>query len=415
MKSFRFVHAADLHLDSPFRGLRRTDEGLGTLLARSTFDAYERIVDLCIERGVDALLVAGDIYDGADRSLRAQLAFQAGLQRLSTRGIRVFIAHGNHDPLDGWQARLAMPEGCHRFASEPESIALDPSRPQWVTVHGVSFAQRVVSENLASRFRAAESAINVGVLHATVGTQEGHDPYAPCSLADLERSGMDYWALGHVHERQVLRAEAPAVVYPGNPQGRHVREAGARGVYVVELAPGRRPTLEFLPVDVVRWSREHLDIASIESEQALLDACLAAARSAALKAEGRYLLVVLRLDGAGPIRDSLRRDGFLDEMLEHLNRQLESAGRRAQIVDFEDRTGAGEPADAGGLTFMAELLRAGHTAADDPDLIDALQHDLDELQDRRAVRRQLTDLMDARELVAAATERAYEALKAAAR
>ena len=415
MKPFRFVHAADLHLDSPFRGLRRIDDGIGKLAAASTFDAFERIVDLCIDRHVDALLVAGDVYDGADRSLRAQLAFQAGLQRLASAGIRAFVAHGNHDPLDGWQAALAMPEGCHRFGPVPETLAVDPARPEWVAVHGASFPRRAVTENLASRFAATDAAINVGVLHATVGTQEGHDPYAPCSLGDLERSGMDYWALGHVHERQVLRESDPAVVYPGNPQGRHIREQGARGVYVVELLPGVAPGLEFVAVDVVRWARREIEITNLESEQSLLDACLATSREEAGNSDNRYLLLVLRFSGGGALRESIRRDGFLDELQDHVNGQLESAGRRAHVVTCEDETRVVETNDAGGLTFVAELLRLGRRAACDEDLSAELARDLDELRAHRLVRRYLGERELAPSTVEAATDLARESLQEAAR
>lgn len=409
MKPFRFVHAADLHLDSPFRGIRRADEALGRMLARSTFEAFDRLIDLCIERSVDALLVAGDVYDGADRSLRAQLAFQAGMERLHGQGIAAFVAHGNHDPLDGWQAALRMPPRCHRFGPEPEAIPLDPERPEWVTVHGMSFPRRVVSENVTMRFRTTAAAINVGVLHATVGSQPEHDPYAPCSLTDLAATGMDYWALGHVHERQVLRESAPAVVYPGNPQGRHIKEQGERGVYVVELSPGQAPTVEFVPVDVVRWTRAAVDASAAENEQDLLDLCLRQARQAAAAADGRFLLVVLRLEGRSELHDALRRDGFLDDLQDHLNNQMEGTGRRIQVVDVEDHTLASHAEDAaGGQAFAGELLRV----AADSTFAAELGAELRELLDHRSVRRHIKAGDFAVEpIVGAGVERALEALR----
>ena len=128
--SFRFIHAADLHLDSPFTGIRAAaPENVASALYSATFDSYRNIIDLCISEGVDALLVAGDIYDGADRSLRAQRAFIDGLRNLDAAGIRSFVCHGNHDPLDGWEARLSYPDGCHRFDPDFEAVPLFPDEP----------------------------------------------------------------------------------------------------------------------------------------------------------------------------------------------------------------------------------------------------------------------------------------------
>ncbi|MCH8225243.1 MAG: DNA repair exonuclease, partial [Chloroflexi bacterium] len=118
MTRIRFVHAADLHLDSPFSGLRSIVPEIAQTLHQATFNAYDNIIDLCIREQVDALLVAGDIFDGADRSLRAQLKFADGLNRLEAANIRSFICHGNHDPLDGWEAKITLPGGCHRFGAE---------------------------------------------------------------------------------------------------------------------------------------------------------------------------------------------------------------------------------------------------------------------------------------------------------
>ena len=278
MPRLKFVHAADLHLDSPFRGIRsEAPDYVADALRRATFDAYENIIVLCLQERVDALLVAGDIYDGADRSLRAQLQFVDGLNRLDGAGIRSFVCHGNHDPLDGWEARLSLPPGCVRFGPEVTGEPVFPDAPERATVYGVSYPQRVVTENLSLRFReipafagmtvgagmpggdggvsgagmtvgdGSVAGFNVGLLHANVGGNTGHDNYSPCTVADLADAGLDYWALGHVHTRQVLRQERPAVVYPGNPQGRHPLETGARGVYLVEVDDYGAVSLDFPP------------------------------------------------------------------------------------------------------------------------------------------------------------------------
>ena len=155
---FRFIHAADLHLDSPFTGIRAAaPENVAKALYSATLDSYRNIVDLCTAEQVDALLVAGDIYDGADRSLRAQRAFIEGLQRLDAAGIRSFVCHGNHDPLDGWEAQLSYPDGCHRFGADFEAVSVFPDEPERALVYGISYPTRDVYENLVQRLVEVES------------------------------------------------------------------------------------------------------------------------------------------------------------------------------------------------------------------------------------------------------------------
>ena len=322
MVKLRFVHAADLHLDSPFRGIRNeAPEHVADTLHRATFDAYRNIIDLCLQEHVDALLVAGDIYDGADRSLRAQLKFVEGMGRLDTAGIRSFICHGNHDPLDGWEARLDLPSGCFRFGAEVTGEPVFPGEPERATVYGVSYPRREVRENLSPLFAdaAASRGFGIGLLHANVGGNLDHDSYAPCSVADLADTGLDYWALGHVHTRRVLRQERPTVVYPGNPQGRHPNEPGARGVYLVEVDDYGGVSLDFRVVDVVRWETLLLDIGGLETEQALIDAANDLAESALAATYGRSVVARLTLTGRGPLHRWLRREGTVDDVRDQLN------------------------------------------------------------------------------------------------
>ena len=272
MARLRFVHAADLHLDSPFRGIRsEAPPQVAEELHRATFEAYANIIALCLEERVDALLVAGDIYDGADRSLRAQLKFVDGLNRLDAAGIRSFICHGNHDPLDGWEARLDLPQGCVRYGREVTGEPVFRDEPDRAMVYGISYPTREMRENLAPLFATpAASGFGIGLLHANVGGNTDHDPYAPCSVSDLAETGLDYWALGHVHTRQVLREEQPTIVYPGNPQGRNPRETGERGIYLVEVNDYGAVSLDFRPVDVVRWDSLEVGIEGMETQQELL-------------------------------------------------------------------------------------------------------------------------------------------------
>ena len=316
----RFVHAADLHLDSPFTGLRSAAPAhVADDLCNATFAAYDHIVRLCLDERVDALLIAGDVYDAADRSLRAQLRFADGIHRLAEAGIRSFVCHGNHDPLDGWQARLDLPDLCTRFGPTLGTAPIFPDDPQRAMVHGISYPTRETRDNLALRFRdLSKNRFDIALLHANVGGDPHHDAYAPCSLADLRDTPIDYWALGHVHARNVLAKRDPAVVYPGNVQGRHISETGARGVYLVTVDQEGAPEFAFRAVDAVRWLRMDIDIGNSNHMGEVLDA-VNAELDAARGEAGRPVVVRLTLTGRGPMNAELRLPGQAGELLDEVN------------------------------------------------------------------------------------------------
>ena len=442
MTRLRFVHAADLHLDSPFRGIgSEAPEYVGETLRRATFDAYENIIELCVRERVDALLVAGDIYDGADRSLRAQLKFVDGLNRLDAAGIRSFVCHGNHDPLDGWEARLALPPGCVRFGAEVSGEPVFPDEPERAAVYGISYPRRVVEENLSLRFReipafagmtgasgmtaagagmtgavGSGAGCNIGLLHANVGGNTGHDNYSPCTVTDLAETGLDYWALGHVHTRQVLRQERPTVVYPGNPQGRHPLETGERGVYLVEVDDYGAVSLDFRPVDVVRWETLEVGIGGLETEQELLDAVDCACASRAESAAGRPVVCRLTLNGRGPLHRWLRNADNVNEIRERLNERY--AGARSWLWCERVRAGTTPPVDRAQVAqredFTGDLARLGSVLRDDPGALAELRESLRALYVNSNAAPYLRTLLpsddELREMLAAAEEECLSSL-----
>ena len=393
--TLRFVHAADLHLDSPFTGIRASaPENVARALYSATFDSYRNIIDLCISEQVDALLVAGDIYDGADRSLRAQRAFIDGLRSLDAVGIRSFVCHGNHDPLDGWEARLSYPDGCHRFGAEFEAVPVFPDAPERGLVYGISYPTRDVYDNLVSRLGQVDAAaFTIGLLHANVGGNTDHALYAPCSLDDLAQSGIKYWALGHVHTRQVLRERAPTVVYPGNPQGRHPNETGARGVYLIEVDETGNISLDFRPTDTVRWERGGIDISALETEQDLLNEIDDTMQSLLDGAEGRSVVVRLTLTGRGELNRFLRQPGVVDDLLAGVNDQWAERLPFAWCERIEDETAASIDREAmrSGEDFLAEVLRTADRSREEPA---ALHTELADLYQHRRFRQHLAALSD---------------------
>ena len=412
MSKLRFVHAADLHLDSPFSGLRAiAPDEVSSKLRRATFDVYESIVDLCIEERVDALLVAGDVYDGRDRSLRAQLKFVDGLRRLDEAGIRSFICHGNHDPLDGWEVRLDLPDGCVRFGSEVTGEPVFPEDPGRATVYGISYPQREVRENLSPRFRDLPNrGFKIGLLHANVGGNSEHDSYAPCSVSDLEETSIDYWALGHVHTRSVLRDQNPAIVYPGNPQGRNPNEPGERGVYLVEVYESGGVEMEFRAVDVVRWERRDLNIGGLGDEQRVLNAISDAAGSALEGAGGRPVVLRLALSGRGPMDRWLRRQGTVEDVLEQLNGEY-AVGNPwlwCERIQLETRSSIDREKVVQREDFAGDLARLVDELAQSPEALDELRQPLRDLYETQRARRYLRDLLpgdeDLKKILAVAEE-----------
>src|SRR5262245_53190152 len=271
MEALRFVHAADLHLDSPFRGVGSASAALKERLQSATLGALRRVVDHTIGCKADFLIIAGDIYDSKDRNLRALVSFRSEMERLAERNISVFIVHGNHDPLNGWGSGFQLPPNVFTFGGQADTEPFIRRGREAARITGISYTRERVTDNLASSLRPGEgSPYSIAILHANVGHQNGHADYAPATVAELVDAGFDYWALGHVHTKSVLAAD-PMIVYPGNTQGRNPRESGARGCYQVDVDTHGRAHLEFVDTSVARWAHLELSIANMNTVDQLLD------------------------------------------------------------------------------------------------------------------------------------------------
>lgn len=368
-ESVRFVHCSDLHLDYPFERLGDVPPALFPALQRASLRCWERVVDLALERAVDFVLLAGDLFEDADRTLRAQLALLRGLERLHEAGIRAFLVHGNHDPLSGWEARLPLPPGVHRFGGDVESVPVLRQGVPVATITGYSYPQRRVEENVAARMRSSGEGFQIALLHANVGHRREHGDYAPCALEDLVSSGMDYWALGHIHAAGVLREAFPAVVYSGTPQGRLADETGPHGCYVVTLSGGA-PELEFVEVDSVRRERKILEISSLRSEQELVRA-LEALRNDVRLGEGRGVLLRVELRGRGELHDTLIRPGIREDLWHHLREGEELREDFVWTETLEDHTAPRADGEAlrRGDHFVGDFLRSLDTLKSSEDLL----------------------------------------------
>lgn len=301
--AFRFLHAADIHLDSPLRGLDGQQGEAAERIRTATRDALDGLVGRAIEGSVDFLVIAGDLYDGDWRDYQTGLFFVAQMGRLAGAGIPVFLLHGNHDAESRLTRRLSLPENVRVFGSRrAESFALPELA---VVLHGRSFAQADERENFVPHYpEPVAGAFNIGVLHTGLGGRGGHADYAPCSLGDLVAKGYDYWALGHVHQGEVLH-ERPHVVFPGNLQGRHVREAGPRGAWLVEVAEGAVAGMRRLETDTVRWAILPVDATDCTRLADLEGRIATAIEQATLDGQDRLLACRIEIGGRTALHDAL--------------------------------------------------------------------------------------------------------------
>jgi exonuclease SbcD len=318
MEPLRFIHAADLHLDSPFRGIGEASAGLREQLQSATLQALSRVVDHTIDSKADFLIIAGDIYDSKDRNLRALVTFRREMERLAERNIPAFIVHGNHDPLNGWGSGFRLPPNVTVFGGRTDTEPYIRGGREVAEITGVSYTRERVTDNLAASFKPTENApYSIAVLHANIGHQSGHADYAPATVSELSDAGFDYWALGHVHTRSVLAAEPAMVVYPGNTQGRNPRESGPRGCYQVDVDTHGRAHLQFIDSSVVRWANIELLIRNYSTIDQLIDSMLDKAREESSSFEGPTI-ARCTLRGNGPLHRDLQRDSMNDELGEVL-------------------------------------------------------------------------------------------------
>jgi DNA repair exonuclease SbcCD nuclease subunit len=366
------LHAADLHLDSPFRGMAAVPPFIRGQLLKSTMQALNALVETAIQYRVDFVVISGDVYDHADRSLRAQIRFQKALEMLAAEGILAFVVHGNHDPLDGTQAGLDWPETVTFFGAEEvrKVPAYDREGRLLAYIYGISYPTAAVTQNLAKQFPAADPNVySIGLLHCNVDGDPRHDNYAPCRKEDLLQCGIRYWALGHIHARRVIH-EHPHIVYPGNVQGRHIRETGAKGCCIVDVGETGETRLSFVALDAIRWFDETVAIDGLLSEQDLRERLDKLLLDIKQSAEGRPAIVRVTFTGRGPLHAVLTREHTLLELAEELrDEQLERAGSEPWVWIESLRVNTGREIDVGGLleqqSFLGDLLRFSRSLAKD--------------------------------------------------
>lgn len=361
----RFIHAADLHIDSPLRGLSRYPGAPLERLRGATRRALERLVDLALAEQVDFVLLAGDLYDGDWPDFHTGLFVRSQMARLARAGIRVFIVQGNHDAHGVITRQVSWPDNVKLFSSRSAETVHWPELG--VAIHGRSFPDRAVPEDLVPDYPLAQpGCFNIGLLHTSLTGSEGHDTYAPTSVAVLQTKGYDYWALGHVHQRQVL-SQQPRVVFPGNLQGRHAKETGPKGCELVSVQ-GADISSQFVALDVVRWHQLALDVTAVATLDAL-PRYLAAQLQAATQTADSDVLHAVRviLSGASPLHAlEASQPGTLEAAVQAAAQDVRDADVWIERVRLELRSPIDRAQLAQGSDALAQLVRGVDALAQDP-------------------------------------------------
>jgi DNA repair exonuclease SbcCD nuclease subunit len=402
MMNFSFIHAADLHLGSPFVGLGTADPKLADLMTSASRDALDDLVTQAIELRVAFFVIAGDVYDGDWKDTTIGLFFHSQMSRLERAGIPVFLVRGNHDAESVITKAVRSPKAVRTFDHHKvQSLELPDLK---VVLHGQSFSTRAVTTDLAAGYPAARPGwFNVGVLHTSCDNRPGHDNYAPCSLEELVQRGYQYWALGHVHSFEVLN-EHPHIVYAGNLQGRGARECGDKGAVLVEVEDNEVSSLKRLPVSRVRWASLTIDLSDIKTEDEAFESYRQAIANEVTNSPQLPLICRISIVGASPLHRHLHEDrGRLRDELKTAADQC-----REDIWLEEVRLATTEPATIHGVAATGIDLSAmlSHILQS-PELFDKAAAELHtiaakmptaalaaELSDERTVRDLLNDALE---------------------
>ena len=343
----KILHTADIHLDSPLKSLALRDEGLRTRVQTATRTAFTRIVNTAIDEDVAALMIAGDLFDGVERSARTVAFLFEQLDKLRERNIRVFYIKGNHDAENPITNNLTLPDNVHIFDGRGGKVQLNEN----IWIHGVSFAGRQAPESLLSKFSTPiVGAVNIAMLHTSLAGAAGHDVYAPCSVADLATMGFDYWALGHVHRRQV-HSEDPWIVMPGMPQGRDIGETGLKSVTLLTV-DGTIQVKE-VPTSAVEFLPHTIDVTDLDSPDALRDRFRQELRELEKGLQSDTCVVRLTLSGASALRWQILRDRDIwVGIVRQIAQETERLWLDKLVLDLADSTAQGQ----GAMDDLAQLM-----------------------------------------------------------
>lgn len=377
----KFIHAADIHLDSALHGLERYEGAPVEEIRSATRRAFDNLIELAIDEQVAFVLLVGDLYDGDWKDYNTGLYFVERMGRLRDASIRVFIVAGNHDAASQITKHLRLPDNVTLFSTKkPERVVLDDLG---VSICGQGFATRAVTDDISQGYPQGDpQLLNIGLLHTCLDGKPGHEPYAPCTVDGLRSKGYQYWALGHVHKREEVNQD-PWIVFPGNIQGRHIREIGPKGCTLVTVEGGEIVEVAHRDLDVMRWSICELDVSATETVDDIYEQVREALQSALDSAEGRPVALRLVLHGACSAHLNLHADrehwiqeyralaagiGGAGIWLEKISIKTKPAISRDEVIDRGDA--------------WSGLLRAIHDIELDSSVLDELADEMSVLRQK---------------------------------
>ncbi|HVL56033.1 MAG TPA: DNA repair exonuclease [Burkholderiaceae bacterium] len=375
----KFIHAADIHLDSPMAGLSAHDEAPVELLRTATRSAFRNLIDCALAEQVDFVLLPGDVFDTAWRDFNTGMFFVREMARLNAANVRAFVLRGNHDAEHEMTRSLPLPPNVHVFRADRPDTRQIVVGDLKVAIHGQSFRQAATTQNLAAAYAPVEGCLNIAMLHTALEGHAAHAHYAPCTLDQLRNLGMHYWALGHVHEWDVL-SEAPWVAFSGNLQGRNVRECGPRGALLVRCEHGELQRPDRLLVDVVRWQLARIDVSAATTRAEVVAQVGEFLEQLLSDADGRPLACRVVLTGRSPAHAelfgqalALRADLVAQAMIVDRD-HLWIEGIRVETQPVLESATIAARADA-----LADLQALLANASADPQFVSSLARDFDPL------------------------------------
>lgn len=382
MSKFKFIHAADLHIESPYKGVSQMNKSLGKALVDQGIKAYETLIQNVLDKSMDFLLIAGDSFDSESGSLSAQFRFVRGLEQLNEAKIPVFIICGNHDPLKSWSKHLQLPENVIRYeADEVQQHSVTKDGKTIAEIYGVSFGKKEEFRNFAETYKRNDNAeFSIGLLHGTVAGNKAHTPYCPFDMANLRASNIDYWGLGHIHKREVLSEKNPLVVYPGNIQGRHFNETGVKGCSLVEVEQGKVINHEFIPLSNIVYEYIDLDVTGMVNTSDFFLA-ISTIKNEQTDQNKSYLLRI-RLKGKSDLHSVFSGTTDMEDLIKELNDSISYNQRfvfidriideSLPIIDLEERAKSSD--------FVADILHRFKQLKDNEteskELIDAIMEEI---------------------------------------
>ncbi len=376
---FRFIHTADIHLDSPLTGLELYEGAPVEEIRQATRRAFENLVQFAVDQKVHFILIAGDLYDGDWRDFNTGLFFVKQMVKLRDANIRVYIVSGNHDAASTITQKIPLPANVTIFPTQkPQTIVIEKLS---VAIHGQGFIKPAVYDNLSKGYPdPVQGYFNIGLLHTCAEGAEGHERYAPCSVEELQNKGYDYWALGHVHSRKLL-SEDPYILFPGNIQGRHIKECGEKGCTLVTVEDRKVESTKHINLDIMRWSFCNIDLTNAESEEQILQLVDGTVEDELMKSEGRSVAIRLRLSGSCILNGSISKNS--DDWKNNIRARVHSISsgkvwvekiifKTTSKISLEEIISRGDP--------IGELIDSIKRIDSNADLLSELENDFSDLK-----------------------------------